>query len=80
MVASFWLYRGQHRFGRTPCEEIFAGARDMILGEQIATALGFVRGTWWILPARAAGPGWGRWLPRCRIASVRNLTIDFSIS
>ena len=46
------------RAGRKRYEEIVAGARDLIQGEEVATAIGFVRGTWWILSqrARAAGP------------------------
>ena len=46
------------RAGRQRYEEIVAGARDIIQGEEVATAVGFVRGSWWILSqrARAARP------------------------
>ena len=45
------------RAGRKRYEEIVAGARDIIQGEEIATAIGFVRGTWWILSQRARAAG-----------------------
>ena len=45
------------RAGRKRYEEIVAGARDLVQGEEIATAVGFVRGTWWILSQRARGAG-----------------------
>mgnify|MGYP001791637564 CR=1 len=45
------------RAGRKRYEEIVAGARDLITGEEVATAVGFVRGSWWILSQRARAAG-----------------------
>ena len=45
------------RAGRKRYEEIVAGARDLIQGQEIATAVGFVRGIWWILSQRARAAG-----------------------
>lgn len=45
------------RAGRRRYDEIVAGARDILTGEEVATAVGFVRGTWWILSQRARGEG-----------------------
>ena len=45
------------RAGRKRYDEIIAGARDILSGQEVATAVGFVRGTWWILSQRARGAG-----------------------
>lgn len=43
------------RAGRARYEAIVAGARDIIQGQEVATAVGFVRGAWWILSQRGKG-------------------------
>jgi hypothetical protein len=43
------------RAGRRRYEELVGGARDFFRGEEIATALGFVRGALWILRQRGRG-------------------------
>ena len=43
------------RAGRQRYEELTRGAREFLRGEEIATAIGFVRGAIWILRQRGRG-------------------------
>ena len=43
------------RAGRQRYEELTRGARQFFRGEEMATALGFVRGAMWILRQRGKG-------------------------
>ena len=43
------------RAGRQRYEELVSGARDFFKGDEIATALGFMRGAIWILRQRGRG-------------------------
>jgi hypothetical protein len=43
------------RAGRQRYEELVGGARDFFKGDEIATALGFMRGAVWILRQRGRG-------------------------
>ncbi len=45
------------RAGRARYDAIVAGARDIIQGEEVGTAIGFVRGAWWILSQRGRAAG-----------------------
>lgn len=45
------------RAGRARYEELVGGARDFIKGEEVSTAVGFVRGALWILRQRGRGVG-----------------------
>lgn len=45
------------RAGRARYEAIVAGTRDLIQGEEVAAAVGFVRGAWWILSQRGRSAG-----------------------
>lgn len=47
------------RAGRARYEAIVAGARDIVQGEEVATAVGLVRGAWWILSQRGKAVGGG---------------------
>jgi hypothetical protein len=46
--------------GRARYEAIVAGARDILTGEEVSTAVGFVRGGWWILSQRGKAAAAGR--------------------
>ncbi len=48
------------RAGRARYEEIVQGAREIVQGEEVATAIGFVRGAWWILSQRGRAAAAGR--------------------
>jgi hypothetical protein len=57
-VAIFGLgYVLGSRAGRARYEQIVAGTRDILQGEEIATAVGFVQGAWWILSQRGKAAG-----------------------
>jgi hypothetical protein len=43
------------RAGRERYEEMLGGIRDFFKGEEVATAVGFVRGALWILRQRGRG-------------------------
>jgi hypothetical protein len=43
------------RAGRARYEELTRGAREFLKGEEMATAVGFVRGALWILRQRGRG-------------------------
>jgi hypothetical protein len=43
------------RAGRQRYEELMGGAKDLFKGEEIATAVGFMRGALWILRQRGRG-------------------------
>ncbi|HZV51458.1 MAG TPA: hypothetical protein VFD49_17035 [Candidatus Dormibacteraeota bacterium] len=43
------------RAGRQRYEEIVGAVRDFLQGEEVATAVGFVRGMLWILRQRGRG-------------------------
>ncbi len=43
------------RAGRQRYEEIVGAVRDFLKGEEVATAVGFVRGMLWILRQRGRG-------------------------
>ncbi len=43
------------RAGRERYEELVGGVRDFVKGEEVATAIGFVRGALWILRQRGRG-------------------------
>jgi hypothetical protein len=45
------------RAGRKRYDEIVQGGRDLIQGEEVATAVGFVRGALWILSQRGRAVG-----------------------
>jgi hypothetical protein len=43
------------RAGRERYEELIGGVRDFVKGEEVTTAVGFVRGALWILRQRGRG-------------------------
>lgn len=43
------------RAGRQRYEELVSGAKDLFRGEEVATAVGFMRGALWILRQRGRG-------------------------
>ena len=43
------------RAGRERYEELVGGIRDFVKGEEVSTAVGFVRGALWILRQRGRG-------------------------
>jgi hypothetical protein len=43
------------RAGRQRYEELVGGVRDFVKGEEISTAMGFMRGAIWILRQRGRG-------------------------
>ncbi|HEY4865644.1 MAG TPA: hypothetical protein VIK45_09060 [Candidatus Dormibacteraeota bacterium] len=43
------------RAGRQRYEELVGGVRDFVKGEEITTAMGFMRGALWILRQRGRG-------------------------
>ncbi len=43
------------RAGRARYEELMGGVRDFVKGEEVSTAVGFVRGALWILRQRGRG-------------------------
>ncbi len=45
------------RAGRARYDAIVTGARDIVRGEEVATAVGFVRGAMWILSQRGRAAG-----------------------
>jgi len=57
-VAIFGLgYLLGSRAGRAQYNAIVAGAKDIVQGEEVATAVGFVQGAWWILSQRGRAAG-----------------------
>ncbi|MDQ6772034.1 MAG: hypothetical protein M3024_03445 [Candidatus Dormibacteraeota bacterium] len=45
------------RAGRPRYDAIVGGARDIVAGEEVATAVGFFRGAFWILSQRGRSLG-----------------------
>ena len=43
------------RAGRQRYEELVGGVRDFVKGEEVTTAMGFMRGALWILRQRGRG-------------------------